>query len=72
LGLTAVALRGGDGFDRRRKVTVVSDVVRAALRPYAPVPYQVDGDYLGDAEHLEFRWEPDHLRLILPGGPRPS
>jgi diacylglycerol kinase family enzyme len=72
LGLVAVALRGGDGFDRRRKVTVVTDVVRAVLRPYAPVPYQVDGDYLGDTEHLEFRWEPDHLRLIVPGDPRPN
>jgi diacylglycerol kinase family enzyme len=66
LGLTAVALRGGAGFDRRRKVTLVTDVVRAVLSPYSPVPYQVDGDFLGDTEHLEFRWEPDYLRLILP------
>ena len=46
---------------------MVGDVVRAVIRPYAPVPYQVDGDYLGDTEHLEFRWEPDHLRLDRPG-----
>lgn len=71
LGLTAVALRGGAGFSRHRKVSVVDDVVRAVISPYAPVPYQVDGDYLGDSEHLDFRWEPDHLRLIVPflGGP---
>jgi diacylglycerol kinase family enzyme len=66
LGLTAVALRGGEGFGRHRKVAVVTDVVRAVITAYAPVPYQVDGDYLGDTEHLEFRWEPDHLRLIVP------
>jgi diacylglycerol kinase family enzyme len=66
LGLIAVALRGGEGFARRRKVTVVRDVVHAVVTPYAPVPYQVDGDYLGDSEHLEFRWEPEHLRLIIP------
>jgi diacylglycerol kinase family enzyme len=67
LGLMAVALRGGEGFTRRRKVTVGTDVVRAVITPYAPVPYQVDGDYLGDTDRLEFRWEPDHLRLIVPG-----
>ena len=66
IGVTAAALRGGERFSRRRKVTVVGDVVRAVIRPYAPVPYQVDGDHLGDAEHLVFGWEPDHLRLIVP------
>ena len=66
LGVMASALRGGEGFSRRRKVTVVDDVVRAVLRPYAPVPYQVDGDFLGDTERLQFRWEPDYLRLIVP------
>jgi diacylglycerol kinase family enzyme len=67
LRLAAVALRGGEDFGRHRKVTLVTEVVRAHLRPYAPVPYQVDGDYLGDTEDLEFRWEPDHLRLVVPG-----
>jgi diacylglycerol kinase family enzyme len=66
LALVAAALRGGRGFGRHGKVTVAADVVRATFRPYAPVPYQVDGDYLGDTDHLEFRWEPDHLRLVVP------
>jgi diacylglycerol kinase family enzyme len=67
LTLAAVALRGGEGFGRWRKVALVPEVDHAVVRPYAPVPYQVDGDYLGDAQHLEFRWEPDQLRLVLPG-----
>jgi diacylglycerol kinase family enzyme len=66
LGLVAAALRGGGTFGRHGKVTVAANVVRATVRPYAPVPYQVDGDYLGDTDHLEFRWEPDHLRLVVP------
>jgi diacylglycerol kinase family enzyme len=66
LGLVAAALRRGGTFGRHGKVTLVRDVVRATVRPYRPVPYQVDGDYLGDTEHLEFRWEPDHLRLVVP------
>jgi diacylglycerol kinase family enzyme len=66
LRLMGRALRSGDGLLPGRKVTVVEDVVRAEITPYLPIPYQVDGDYLGDAEHLEFRWEPEHLRLIVP------
>ena len=66
LGPMALALRAGEGFARRRKITVGTDVVRAVITPYAPVPYQVDGDYLGDIDHLEFRWEPAHLLLIVP------
>jgi diacylglycerol kinase family enzyme len=66
LGLTASALRGGAGFSRRRTVTVVRNVIRAVITPPRPVPYQVDGDFLGDAEDLEIRWEPDRLRLIVP------
>ena len=67
LGLAAIALRGGEGFNRRRKVTVVRDVVAATFQPRETVPYQVDGDYLGDSAHLRFGWEPDQLRLIVPG-----
>jgi diacylglycerol kinase family enzyme len=67
LSLAAITLRGGDGFGRRRKAMLITDVGRAVVRPFRPVPYQVDGDYLGDAEHLEFRWEPDQLRLVVPG-----
>ena len=66
LGLAAAALRTGGTFGRHGKVTVVTDVVRATVHPYRPVPYQVDGDYLGDTDHLEFRWEPDYLRLVVP------
>jgi hypothetical protein len=33
---------------------------------YGPFPYQVDGDYLGEVEHLDIRHEPDVLRLVIP------
>ena len=67
LGLAATALRGGEGFGRRRKVAVVDDVVEATFQPRGTVPYQVDGDYLGDTAYLRFGWAPDQLRLIVPG-----
>jgi diacylglycerol kinase family enzyme len=66
LGLAASALRGNEGLRSSRKVSVVDDVVRAVLLPANDVPYQVDGDYLGPASHLEFRWEPETLRLVVP------
>ena len=36
------------------------------MNGYGPFPYQVDGDYLGETEHLEFRHEPEILRLVMP------
>jgi diacylglycerol kinase family enzyme len=33
---------------------------------FGPLPHQVDGDYLGETEHLEIRCEPDALRLVVP------
>ncbi|HET6915558.1 MAG TPA: diacylglycerol kinase family protein [Acidimicrobiales bacterium] len=66
LTLAAGALRGHEGLHTSKRVSVTRDVVRVNLTTYKPVPYQVDGDYLGDTSHLEFRWEPEDLRLIVP------
>ncbi|HEX6312032.1 MAG TPA: diacylglycerol kinase family protein, partial [Acidimicrobiia bacterium] len=33
---------------------------------HGPFPFQVDGDYLGETEHLDVRWEPDALTLVVP------
>jgi diacylglycerol kinase family enzyme len=66
LGLAAAALRGQEGLRTSKKVSVTRDAVKVTLNAYKPVPYQVDGDYLGDTSHLEFRWEPEDLRLVMP------
>jgi diacylglycerol kinase family enzyme len=66
--------RAGTRMARQRKVTVLHDVEElvvyrrsAADAPArAQLPYQVDGDYLGEADRLQFRSEPDALRLIVP------
>ncbi|HSG14498.1 MAG TPA: hypothetical protein VLA22_11575, partial [Gaiellaceae bacterium] len=31
-----------------------------------PFPWQVDGDYLGEVERLEVRYEPDAISLVVP------
>jgi diacylglycerol kinase family enzyme len=66
LGLTYSTLRKQGGVGSHRKVSFVDDVVSATLTAKDTVPYQVDGEDLGTAHHLEFRWEPESLRLVVP------
>jgi diacylglycerol kinase family enzyme len=60
------ALGSGRLLRRSRWVDHRTDVGAATVRAYGPVPYQVDGDHLGDAELLDFRHEPEVLDLVLP------
>jgi diacylglycerol kinase family enzyme len=66
LGILSSALGSGRRLRRNRHVAYCTDVTEAVIRGYGPVPYQVDGDYLGDVEHLVVRHEPDVLRLVIP------
>ena len=43
-----------------------TDLEHLVVEGHGPFPYQVDGDYLGDTERLEFRHEPDVLDLVMP------
>lgn len=69
LGLAARAVRASaDGpAPRHRKATYVPGVVAATLTARDQVPYQMDGEPLGDVPELAFTWEPDNLRLVVPG-----
>jgi diacylglycerol kinase family enzyme len=60
------SLRGGRRSDRHRRVRVDYDLDHVVIDAPAPVPYQVDGDYLGDATSLTLRWETAAMRLVLP------
>ena len=53
-------LRRDKCLDRRR------DLRAMTVTGHGPFPYQVDGDYLGDTDALEFRHQPDCLDLFLP------
>lgn len=70
LGVTAAALRGRPrplaGFRRVRAEAGLGEVELIAHRP---LPYQVDGDYLGETDRLVIRRVPDALRLVLPREP---
>ena len=60
------ALAGRKGLHGLRHVDERTDLGKLTVKGYGPVPYQVDGDYLGDIETLEFRHQPAALRLVLP------
>jgi diacylglycerol kinase family enzyme len=59
------ALRGG-GVRPSEHLVEWRDVNRLVVTHDEPFPYQLDGDYLGDVERLEFDFVPDAVRLVFP------
>jgi diacylglycerol kinase family enzyme len=66
VGLLASALRDGMGIRRSRHVDYRYDLDAVTIDGHGPVPYQVDGDYLGTIEHLELRHHPNAMQLVVP------
>ncbi|HEX5367346.1 MAG TPA: diacylglycerol kinase family protein [Acidimicrobiales bacterium] len=60
------ALGTGRALRRSRWVDLRTDLDALSVRAYQRVPYQVDGDHLGDADLLAFRHEPEVLDLVVP------
>jgi diacylglycerol kinase family enzyme len=59
------ALRGG-GVRESEHLTEWRDVEHMVVEHATPFPYQVDGDYLGDVNRLEFSYVRDAVRLVFP------
>jgi diacylglycerol kinase family enzyme len=49
-----------------RRARLSRQVTQVEITGYRPLPYQVDGDYLGELEQLTIRCVPDALRLVVP------
>ncbi|HIM85041.1 MAG TPA: diacylglycerol kinase family lipid kinase [Acidimicrobiia bacterium] len=62
LGFSRVPVSACPAVDHR------TELAEALVRGHRPVPYQVDGDYLGEATELAFRYEPEALDLVVPLG----
>ncbi len=60
------ALRGG-GVATSEHLAEWRDVDHLVVEHDEPFPYQLDGDYLGAVERLEFRHVPDAVQLVFPG-----
>ena len=65
IGSLGAALRGG-GVKPSRHLDEHIDVSHLVVEHDTPFPYQVDGDYLGETNRLEFRHVPDAVRLVVP------
>lgn len=65
LGVASAALKG-DGIRSGRSIDVRADLDGLRIIGHGPFPYQVDGDYLGEANDLTFKHEPDAIRLVVP------
>jgi diacylglycerol kinase family enzyme len=66
LALAASALGSGAHLRHHPRVDYRTGLAALRVRGHGPFPYQVDGDYLGEATELDFRHEPDALTLVLP------
>lgn len=66
MGIIASALGRGSLLRRSRWVDLRTDLPGLRVDAYGTIPYQVDGDYLGEAESLTFEHRPEVLDLVLP------
>jgi diacylglycerol kinase family enzyme len=66
LRLASAALTSSKRLRELSYVEVRTDLSGMVVEGHGPFPYQVDGDFLGETEHLEFRHEPEALALVLP------
>jgi diacylglycerol kinase family enzyme len=52
--------------ERSPGIVQVADVTAVRVSADRPFPWQVDGDYLGEVDHLDVVYEPDRLTLVVP------
>jgi diacylglycerol kinase family enzyme len=69
LRLMASMFRSGQRFRTSRHAFERGGFAELELRADPPVPYQVDGDHLGDVDRLVFRHEPGAIHLVRPAAP---
>jgi diacylglycerol kinase family enzyme len=61
------AMVRGRRLDRSPDIVQLADLdALSVVATSTPFPWQVDGDYLGEVERLEIRYEPDCLTLVTP------
>ncbi|MCO8127703.1 diacylglycerol kinase family lipid kinase [Acidimicrobiia bacterium EGI L10123] len=69
LGLIGSALASGRHIRSSRYALLAHDLDELEVTGHGPLPYQVDGDFLGDGDVFRFEHRADALNLVLPAGP---
>jgi diacylglycerol kinase family enzyme len=62
----ASALGSTRMLTRHPKIALRNNLHGLTITGLGPFPFQVDGDYLGETEHLDIRYEADALTLVIP------
>jgi diacylglycerol kinase family enzyme len=60
------ALSQGGKTRRHRHVSLARGVSAATVKGRRPVPYQLDGDFVGESEQIELTWEAEALSVLVP------
>lgn len=66
LQLAVAALRSADRLARVPGVTIRADVTDCEIVGHGSFPVQMDGESLGESDHVSVRHVPDVLRLVTP------
>lgn len=66
LGVFGSAIGTGARLRSSPKVDYRTDLQSVDVHGHGPVPYQVDGDYLGLADDLSIRYHRDALKVVAP------
>jgi diacylglycerol kinase family enzyme len=66
------AVGGGAYLGSASRITQIADVTDVEVSGPRAFPWQVDGDYLGETDHLAVDYEPDALTLVVPRSADPS
>jgi diacylglycerol kinase family enzyme len=66
LGVTRRTLGSGESVAQHKKVQRQDELPGFTVVGNGPVPYQVDGDYLGEAERIVVTSEPNQLQVVDP------
>ena len=68
LGVTGRALGRGHRVAGHPNVDHRRDLRRITIKGHRPVPWQADGDYLGQTEEIVLTQSPHRLRVVVPTG----
>lgn len=66
LGLIGSALGSGRHLRSSRHALLAHDLAELEIIGHGPLPYQVDGDFLGQGERFRFEHRPDAINLVVP------
>jgi diacylglycerol kinase family enzyme len=66
LGVTRRTLGSGEKVGRHKKVARQDQLHQFTIVGLGPVPYQVDGDYLGETDRIVITHEPNQLLVVDP------